>query len=56
MIRRWLKRRGALNEPTIDPVETGAECISDTVIETGKPRNRKGGRVRLTALQNLHSD
>src|ERR1700693_4200795 len=28
---------GVLNELAIDAVETGAECISDTVIETWKP-------------------
>jgi len=30
-----------LNELVIDAVETGAECISDTVIETWKPAIEK---------------
>jgi hypothetical protein len=47
---------GVLNELAIDAVATGAECISDTVIETLEARNRKGGRFRLTALQNWHSN
>ena len=32
---------GVLNELAIDAVETGAECISDTVIETWKPAIEK---------------
>jgi hypothetical protein len=32
---------GLLNELAIDAVETGAECISDTVIETWKPAIEK---------------
>jgi hypothetical protein len=32
---------GVLNELAIDAVETGTECISDTVIETWKPAIEK---------------
>jgi hypothetical protein len=32
---------GVLNELAIDAVATGAECISDTVIETWKPAIEK---------------
>ena len=46
---------GVLNELAIDAVETGAECISDTVIETWKPAIEKEGFC-LTALQNWHSN
>jgi hypothetical protein len=37
-----------LNELVIHAVETGAECISDIVIETWKPAIEKEGHFRLT--------